>query len=394
LIEINGSSNAFDSVPNVAMEMAMPIWLAFLCVKQLIVNMGIHILRGLTITMLTMLTLVVSNGVAFAGPFEDAEAAYNRSDYATALRLMMPLAEQGNAHAQSYTGFMYANGQGVRRNHKEAVKWYRLAAEQGDVQGESNLGRVYANGLGVPKDYDEAAKWYRLAAAQGNATAQNALGLMYAHGQSVPKDYVLSLMWLTIGKKNSNLAANIMLQVVTLKMSHEQIELAKKMAQLCEESNYKQCEKPKGDQFSILATSVPMRIEGGIYVIPVLINDAITLNFIIDRGAADVRIPADVVMTLMRTGTLKNSDFLGEKAYVLADGSEVPSRTFRIRSLTVGSKVLENVIGSIASVRGGGLLGRSFLRRFKSWSVDNTKHVLLLSDWSSDLHGVPKMSPP
>ena len=140
----------------------------------------------------------------------------------------MLLAEQGNAYAQSYTGFMYANGQGVRRNDKEAVKWYRLAAEQGDVQGESNLGRVYANGLGVPRDYNEAVKWFRLADAQGNATGQNALGLMYAHGQGVSKDYVLSLVWLTLGKNNSKLAANIMSHIVTLNMTPEQMELAKK----------------------------------------------------------------------------------------------------------------------------------------------------------------------
>jgi Aspartyl protease len=97
-----------------------------------------------------------------------------------------------------------------------------------------------------------------------------------------------------------------------------------------------------------------MQIEGGIFVVPVLINDAITLNFTVDRGAAEVRIPADVVMTLISTGTLKNSDFLGKKTYVLSDGSEVPSRTFRIRSLKVGNKVLENVICSIASARAVG----------------------------------------
>ena len=116
-IKINGSSNASIARPNVVMEMAMPIWIVFLCVMQLIMSMHIHILRGL---MITMLTLVVSNGVAFAGPLENAEAAYKRHDYGTALRLMMLLAEQGNAYAQSYTGFMYANGQGVRRNDKEA----------------------------------------------------------------------------------------------------------------------------------------------------------------------------------------------------------------------------------------------------------------------------------
>ena len=54
-----------------------------------------------------------------------------------------------------------------------------------------------------------------------------------------------------------------------------------------------------------------------------LINDAITLDFIVDSGAADVTIPADVVLTLMRTKTLKETDFLGEQTYVLADGSKV-----------------------------------------------------------------------
>ena len=122
--------------------------------------------------------------------------------------------------------------------------------------------------------------------------------------------------------------------------------------------------------------SVPMQRRGGLYVVPVLINDAITLDFIVDSGASDVRIPADVVMTLMRTGSLTASDFLGQKTYVLADGSTVPSQTFRIRSLKVGNKVLENVNGS-TSEKGFLLLGQSFLSRFKSWSVDNNKHVLI-----------------
>lgn len=131
---------------------------------------------------------------------------------------------------------------------------------------------------------------------------------------------------------------------------------------------------------TLSSTSVPMQMEGGTYVVPVLINNAITLDFIVDSGAADVSIPADVVMTLMRTKTLKETDFLGEQTYVLADGSRVPSQTFVIRSLKVGNKVLENVNGSVASVHGSLLLGQTFLSRFKSWSVDNTKHSLLLSE--------------
>ena len=121
-----------------------------------------------------------------------------------------------------------------------------------------------------------------------------------------------------------------------------------------------------------------MKKQGGIYVVPVLINNTLTLDFMVDSGASDVTIPEDVVSVLVRTGTIKDTDFTGEQTYVLADGSKVKSKTFRIRSLKVGDRVLENVTGSVASTKGSLLLGQSFLGRFKSWSIDNTKHALVL----------------
>ncbi len=121
-----------------------------------------------------------------------------------------------------------------------------------------------------------------------------------------------------------------------------------------------------------------MKKEGATYVVPVLVNNVITLDFVVDSGAADVSIPEDVVTTLMRLGTIEKTDFLGEQTYVLADGSRVQSKTFRIRTLKVGDRVLENVTGSVADKKGALLLGQSFLGRFKSWSIDNTKHALVL----------------
>ena len=38
-------------------------------------------------------------------------------------------AEAGDAEAQYNLGLMYANGQGVEQDDKEAVKWWRKAAE-------------------------------------------------------------------------------------------------------------------------------------------------------------------------------------------------------------------------------------------------------------------------
>jgi hypothetical protein len=141
------------------------------------------------------------------------------------------------------------------------------------------------------------------------------------------------------------------------------------------QENEKHQENEKRDSNTIF---VPLESEGGTYVVPVLINNAITLNFVVDSGATDVSIPADVVMTLVRTGTLKGDDFIGNQTYALADGSTVPSATFRIKSLTVGNKAVENVTAGIAPVQGTLLLGQSFLNRFSSWSIDNTKHALVL----------------
>ena len=124
---------------------------------------------------------------------------------------------------------------------------------------------------------------------------------------------------------------------------------------------------------------IPLQKEGGTYVVPVLINNAITLDFTVDSGAADVVIPADVFTTLVRTGTIQETDLLGTKTYTLGDGSTRSAQTFELRSLTIGSKVIEDVTGSVAPVEGLLLLGQTFLERFKSWSIDNAKHSLVLS---------------
>ncbi len=95
-----------------------------------------------------VLSLMLTGGAA-AGPFEEAWDADQRGDHATAMRLWRPLAEQGDAAAQSLLGIMYYEGQGVPQDYAEAVKWYRLAAEQGNATAQNNLGGMYDNGRGA-----------------------------------------------------------------------------------------------------------------------------------------------------------------------------------------------------------------------------------------------------
>ena len=81
----------------------------------------------------------------------------------------------------------------------------------------------------------------------------------------------------------------------------------------------------------------------------------------------------------MRAGTISSTDFIGEQTYKLADGSTVPSVTFLIRSLKVGNREIQNVTASVTAVEGSLLLGQTFLSRFKSWSIDNQREMLVLN---------------
>ena len=114
------------------------------------------------------------------------------------------------------------------------------------------------------------------------------------------------------------------------------------------------------------AEEIQLTKRGGTYSVPARINDALTLDFVLDTGAADVSIPADVLMTLVRTGTVATGDFVGKATYVLADGSKLPSLRFLVRKLKVGQHVLDNVAASVAPVAGSPLLGQSFLSRLPS----------------------------
>jgi hypothetical protein len=50
------------------------------------------------------LMLVCAIGAARADDFEDSEVAFDRGDYATTLKLLRPLAQEGLARAQSNLG--------------------------------------------------------------------------------------------------------------------------------------------------------------------------------------------------------------------------------------------------------------------------------------------------
>jgi uncharacterized protein len=110
-----------------------------------------------------------------ASPEEDFRSglsAFNRGDYAAAMRLWRPLAERDDPRSEAGLGFMYHRGLGVPVDDAEAAVWLRKAAEQGQAEGQLMLGSLYFFGLGVPQSYAAAYAWCELAQDNGQADAQ------------------------------------------------------------------------------------------------------------------------------------------------------------------------------------------------------------------------------
>ena len=146
------------------------------------------------VTLLTIV-LILTSAPVWAGQWEDANAAHQRGDFATAVRLIRPLAIKGEAAAQYMLGGMYTLGQGVPEDNVQALFWVSKAADQGNADAQAEKGTFYLFGSGVAKNYREAIYWFRKAADQGGAFGQSMLGYMYANGLGVPKDDRQAYFW-------------------------------------------------------------------------------------------------------------------------------------------------------------------------------------------------------
>jgi len=103
--------------------------------------------------------------LAAADSFGAGTAAYRRHDYGRAASIFLDLAALGDARAQTYLGYMYAQGLGVPQNYIIAAGWRRCASQQGVPSAQYFLGLQYDKGQGVPQDYVAAYALLNLAVA-------------------------------------------------------------------------------------------------------------------------------------------------------------------------------------------------------------------------------------
>jgi TPR repeat protein len=152
--------------------------------------------RGLFVLLLMVLASAVFSVAARAQSYDDGMRAYDAGDFAKALEIWGPVAENGDAVAQYSLGkLLEIGGAGVPFDLVTAAKWYRRSASQGISSAQNNLGLMYAQGRGVPQDVARAARLWLDAAAQDHVIAQFNLGLAYFRGEGLAEDRIEARRW-------------------------------------------------------------------------------------------------------------------------------------------------------------------------------------------------------
>jgi hypothetical protein len=124
--------------------------------------------------------------------------------------------------------------------------------------------------------------------------------------------------------------------------------------------------------------AAPLKIAAGLSLSAILCLPSLYVFSCLTGQEIRIRDLSSVVAGMLASGALSRSDFLGRRDHVLADGSRISAETFRIRSLRIGGRVVEDVVATAGALSSPFLLGQSFLRRLKSWSIDNANDTLVL----------------
>jgi len=120
--------------------------------------------------------------------------------------------------------------------------------------------------------------------------------------------------------------------------------------------------------------------ENDLLEVQVMLNGSFPAKFFVDSGASLVSMSPTLVNYMISQGSITKADYVEDSSYVTADGAKHASKIFRLHSVQVGDKIAYDVLADVDPDQKGNmmLLGQSFLRKFRSWSIDNERHELVL----------------
>jgi TPR repeat protein len=174
-------------------------------------------------------------------PSKGAPAPLVTGELASAIRR----AESGDTAAEHQLAQMYAVGDGVPRDEKEAARWLERAARHGDADSQYEMGVALREGRGTVQDDSGAFAWLQSAADAGNAQAQFELGRMYFLGAGIPPDKIKAYTWLNLAAAQGAIGAASLRDVVRGQLTPDEIVGAQADARRLSEIQLKRTTKPR-----------------------------------------------------------------------------------------------------------------------------------------------------
>lgn len=178
---------------------------------------------------LILLSILAMTTQVVAAPLDDARSALKAKKYKRAAAILIPLANEGDATAQTFLATMYHSGDGVAIDHDKEIALLTKLAESGYPNNQEVLAYKFESGECVSQNFLKAAYWYGRAAEQGAPIAQYSLGLMYSAGRGVAEDQVEAHKWITLAAKRLT-AARDMLEKRNSQLERETINAGQKRA--------------------------------------------------------------------------------------------------------------------------------------------------------------------
>ena len=119
---------------------------------------------------------------------------------------------KGDPKIMCRIGEFYEKGEGVSRNYRKAMQWYKRAAAIGYYPAAMvDIGLLYQHGLGVLRNYRMALTWYRLGVNARSPRAMFYLGMLYDRGHGVNRNHETAITWWRKAARAGNLPAKKLL---------------------------------------------------------------------------------------------------------------------------------------------------------------------------------------
>lgn len=130
-------------------------------------------------------------------------------------------------------------------------------------------------------------------------------------------------------------------------------------------------EKKIGDH-----TKVRMKKEGGIYLVPIIVN-GLNLDFIFDTGASSISLSAAEATVMVRQGMITEDDIVGQAEFTDATGAISVGTIVLLRTVQIGDIVLHNVEASVVdNIQAPLLLGQTALAKFGKVTIDYDNNTI------------------